>query len=71
VFPQYQAMTREAGRDLSAVPISAWHAKLEPDSIKRLEDMGVARIVTTLPPAGAEKVLPILDRCAEMIAKTQ
>jgi probable F420-dependent oxidoreductase len=71
ILPQYQAMAKEAGRDLSAVPISAWHAQPEQGSIRRLEEMGVARIVTTLPPAGAEKVLPILDRCAGMIAKTQ
>jgi probable F420-dependent oxidoreductase len=71
ILLQYQAMAREAGRDLSTVPISAWHAKLEPDAIKRLQDLGVVRIVTTLPPAGAEKVLPILDRCAEMMATSR
>src|SRR5436305_4894730 len=70
ILPQYEAMAKEAGRELSAVPITAWNAKLEPDALKRFEDMGVARIVTTLPPAGAEKILPILDRCAEMMAKT-
>jgi len=68
ILPQYQAMAREAGRDVSAVPITAWHGKFEPDAIKRFRDMGVVRIVTTLPPAGPEKILPILDRCGEMIA---
>jgi probable F420-dependent oxidoreductase len=67
LMPQYQAMLKEAGRAAADVPITAWNAKLEPDSIKRLRDLGVVRIVTTLPPAGADKVLPILDRCAEMI----
>jgi len=67
LMPQFQAMLKEAGRDAAAVPISAWNAKLEADSIKRFQDIGVARIVTTLPPAGPEKVLPILDRCAELM----
>jgi len=69
ILPEFQAMAKAAGRDLSAVPITAWHGKLEADAVRRFEDMGVERFVTTLPPAAADKVLPILDRCAEMIAK--
>jgi probable F420-dependent oxidoreductase len=71
ILPQYEAMAKEAGRDVSAVPITAWHGKFEPDAVQRFRDMGVVRVVTTLPPAGAEKILPILDRCAEMIAKSR
>ena len=71
ILPQYEAMAKEAGRELSAVPITAWNARLEPDAIKRFQDLGVARIVTTLPPTGAEKILPILDRCAEMMGKAK
>ncbi|MGH6887595.1 MAG: LLM class F420-dependent oxidoreductase [Rhizomicrobium sp.] len=67
ILPQFQAMLKESGRKPSAVPISAWNAKLEAGSIRRFRDLGVERIVTTLPPAGREKVLPILDRCAETI----
>ena len=68
ILPDYRAMAKEAGRDLSSVPITAWHGKFEPDAIRRFQELGVARVVTTLPPTGAEKVLPILDRCAELIA---
>jgi probable F420-dependent oxidoreductase len=71
IQPQYQTMAKEAGRDPSTVPISAWNAKLEADAIKRLQDLGVVRVVTTLPPAGAEKILPILDRCAAMMEKAR
>jgi hypothetical protein len=31
--------------------------------------MGVARVVTTLPPEPAEKTLPVLDCWAELIRK--
>ena len=70
ILPEYGVMAKEAGRDPSSVPITAWHGKFEPDAIRRYQDLGVVRVVTTLPPAGAEKILPILDRCAETIAKT-
>jgi hypothetical protein len=33
--------------------------------------MGVARLVTTLPPEPADKTLPVLDRRAELIRKVQ
>ena len=67
ILPQYHAMLKEAGRDAADVPITAWNARLEADSIKRFAELGVPRVVTTLPPANADKVLPILDRWAEMI----
>lgn len=67
VLPQFRSMLDEAGRDPATVPISAWYPKLELEPIRRFRDLGVERIVTTLPPAGREKVLPILDRCAELI----
>jgi alkanesulfonate monooxygenase SsuD/methylene tetrahydromethanopterin reductase-like flavin-dependent oxidoreductase (luciferase family) len=71
ILPQFQAMLKEGGRDPATVPVSAWNAKLEADSIKRFGELGVERVVTTLPPAGAEKILPILDRCAELIRQVK
>lgn len=67
LMPQFRAMVQESGRKPSEVPISAWNATLDTDSIRRFRDLGVERIVTTLPPARPETVLPILDRCAEMV----
>ncbi|HTT84350.1 MAG TPA: LLM class F420-dependent oxidoreductase [Rhizomicrobium sp.] len=65
LVPKYQAMAKEAGRDIADVPISAWHPRSDAEAIKRFRDLGVVRIVTTLPPAGRDKILPILDRYAE------
>jgi hypothetical protein len=65
LIPKYQEMAKEAGRDVVEVPISAWHAKFDVDTAKSLQDLGVVRMITTLPPAGRDKILPILDRCAE------
>ncbi len=71
ILPQFRAMLEEMGRDPATVPISAWNAKLESDSIKRFGELGVERVVTTLPPAGPEKILPILDRCAEVMRQVK
>ncbi|HEY6577688.1 MAG TPA: LLM class F420-dependent oxidoreductase [Rhizomicrobium sp.] len=67
VMPQFDSMVKEAGRDPASVSISAWNARLDADSIKRFQDLGVVRLVMTLPPANAEKIVPILDRCAELM----
>jgi len=37
--------------------------------LKRYRDMGVTRVVTTLPPEPAAKTLPVLDRWAELIRR--
>ena len=39
----------------------------DPDLIKRYRDAGVARLVFNLPPAQADEVLPLLDRCARLM----
>jgi probable F420-dependent oxidoreductase len=65
LLPKYEAMAKEAGRAVADVPISAWQPRFDAETAKRFRDLGVARLVTTLPPAGRDKILPILDRCAE------
>jgi probable F420-dependent oxidoreductase len=67
LMPKYQEMAKGAGRDPADVPISAWNARFDVDTAKRLQDLGVVRMITTLPPAGSDQILPILDRCAEAI----
>jgi len=39
------------------------------DLLKRYRDMGVTRVVTTLPPEPADMTLPVLDRWAELIRR--
>ena len=40
-----------------------------PEFAKRYRDKGINRVVAFLPPANDDKVLPILDRWAELIRK--
>ena len=52
----------EAGRDPEAFEITAYSAKV--DSLEVLEKAGVDRAVFTLPPLGADAVIPRLDKLA-------
>jgi hypothetical protein len=52
-----------------AVPIKLFGGTEDADLLKRYRDMGVERVVTTLPPEPAEKSLPVLDRWAELIRR--
>ncbi|MBI3929829.1 MAG: LLM class F420-dependent oxidoreductase [Armatimonadetes bacterium] len=58
---------RAAGRDPEELTVSVIMAPAAPDTLKRLEELGAARVVLQLPSAGSDTVLPLLDRYAEMI----
>jgi len=51
------------------VPVTLFGGTEDADLLKRYHDMGVARVVTTLPPEPADKTLPVLDRWAELIRR--
>ena len=68
-LPKFKQMVREAGRDPAALPITLFGGTEDLDLLKRYRDMGVARVVTTLPPEPADKTLPVLDRWAELIRR--
>jgi probable F420-dependent oxidoreductase len=66
-LPKFKQMVAEAGRDPAGLPITLFGGTGDADLLKRYCDMGVERIVTTLPPEPADKTLPVLDRWAELI----
>ena len=66
-LPKFKQMAAEAGRDLAALPITLFGGTEDADLLKRCGDMGVTRVVTTLPPEPADKTLPVLDRWAKLI----
>jgi len=63
----FKKMALEAGRDLATIPITSFGVAEDPELIKRYQDAGVARLVFNLPPAQADEVLPVLDRCARLM----
>jgi probable F420-dependent oxidoreductase len=57
----FHDMAREAGRDPKDLPVSMFGAPKDIDTLKRWRDLGVARVVVTLPSEKEDKILPLLD----------
>ena len=66
--PKFRAMLTEAGRDPATFPISLFAAADDADTLKRYRDLGIVRVVISLPAASTEKILPMLDKCAAAMA---
>src|SRR5580658_6004672 len=66
--PKFREMLKEAGRDPATFPISLFGSTEDPDILKRYRDLGIVRIVISLPAAKQDVVLPILDKWAKLIA---
>ncbi|HTI83906.1 MAG TPA: LLM class F420-dependent oxidoreductase [Acetobacteraceae bacterium] len=66
-LPQFHQMVKEAGRDVASLPVTMFRVVEELDKLRHYRDIGIARVVITLPSAGTEEVMPILDRWAEKI----
>jgi probable F420-dependent oxidoreductase len=64
VLPKFREMAREAGRDIE---ITSFALGEDLDRVKRLDEMGVARVVPMFPPEKADKVLPIVDRWTKIM----
>ena len=68
-LPQFQQMAKEAGRDPATLPVTMFRVVEELDRLRHYRDIGIARVVITLPSAGADQVVPILDRWAEKVQR--
>jgi alkanesulfonate monooxygenase SsuD/methylene tetrahydromethanopterin reductase-like flavin-dependent oxidoreductase (luciferase family) len=68
-FPVYKKMLAEAGRSLAEAPITMFGAAENYDQLIAYRELGVARVVAGLPPENSDKILPVLDRWAELIRK--
>jgi alkanesulfonate monooxygenase SsuD/methylene tetrahydromethanopterin reductase-like flavin-dependent oxidoreductase (luciferase family) len=67
VLPKFREMTREAGRDPASIEITMFGLGEDLDRVKRLAEMGVARVVPMFPPEKTDTVLPIVDRWAKIM----
>jgi probable F420-dependent oxidoreductase len=66
-MPRWRQMAEEAGRDPKTLSVHLGGAPEDIEALKRYRDLGVTGVNVRLPPAGADQVLPILDRWAELI----
>ena len=67
VLPKFCDMARDAGRDPASIEITSFALGEDPDRVKRLAEMGVARVVPMFPPDKADTVLPIVDRWTKIM----
>jgi probable F420-dependent oxidoreductase len=66
-LPLFHAMAREAGRDPASLPVTLFRVAEHPDRLRQYRDLGVARVVISLPAAKSDEILPILDRWAPLM----
>src|ERR1700727_3037349 len=57
-LPQFRQMAAEAGRDPASLPVTMFRVVEEVDRLRHYRDIGIARVVITLPSAKADEVLP-------------
>jgi len=67
--PKFRDMLREAGRDPATFPVSLFGSTEDADVLKRFRDLGIVRVVISLPAAKDDVVLPILDRWSKLISQ--
>jgi len=67
ILPRFREMAREAGRDPAGIEITSFGLGEDPDRVKRLAEIGVARVVPMFPPEKADTVLPIVDRWTKIM----
>ena len=68
-LPQFRKMAEEAGRDPASLPLTMFRIVESLDRLRHYRDIGIARVVITIPSEPSPKVLPLLDRWADLIRK--
>jgi probable F420-dependent oxidoreductase len=66
VLDKFRAMAREAGRDPASLSISTFRVRDDLERLKRYRELGIDRVVFSLPAENDDKIMPILDRWAEL-----
>ena len=66
VIDKFRKMATEAGRDPASLPISIFRVPDKIDRLRFCQELGIDRVVFSLPAEKEDKILPILDRWAEL-----
>jgi len=67
-LPDLRKAMDEVGRDFDDLEIVPFGSEASAEKLDYFESIGITEVVFRVPPAGADQVLPILDRQAEVIA---
>ena len=66
VLDKFRAMAKEAGRDPASLSISTFRVRDDLERLKRYRELGIDRVVFSLPAEKEDKIMPILDHWAEL-----
>ena len=66
-LPAFHQLAREAGRDPATLPVTLFRVGEDLERLKQYRDLGIARVVISLPAAKRDAILPILDRWAPLM----
>jgi alkanesulfonate monooxygenase SsuD/methylene tetrahydromethanopterin reductase-like flavin-dependent oxidoreductase (luciferase family) len=70
-LPRFHQMAAEAGRAPESIPVTLFGTSEDPERLRRYRDLGIARVVVSLPSARAEEILPVLDRWAAQMERVR
>jgi probable F420-dependent oxidoreductase len=70
-LPRFRQMAAEAGRDPASVPVTVWGLAEDAGRLQHCREIRVARAVVSLPSAGRDEILPILDRWARLMERVR
>jgi alkanesulfonate monooxygenase SsuD/methylene tetrahydromethanopterin reductase-like flavin-dependent oxidoreductase (luciferase family) len=70
-MPRWRQMAEAAGRDPRTLSVTLGGAPEDLAVLQRNRDLGVDRMTVRLPAAGADTILPILDRWAKLIPQVK
>jgi hypothetical protein len=65
--PPGRGLASHLDRDPASIEITSFGLAEDLDRLKRLMDLGVARVVPMFPPERSDKVLPVIDRWAKLM----
>jgi probable F420-dependent oxidoreductase len=66
VLDKFRAMAKEAGRDPASLSVSTFRVPDDLERLKRYRELGIDRVVFSLPAEKDDKIMPILDRWVEL-----
>ena len=66
VIDKFRVMAKEAGRDPATLPITIFRVPDKIDGLRFCQEIGVDRVTFTLPAEKEDKLMPIIDRWAEL-----
>ena len=67
LLPPFRDMLKAAGRAEADVPVTLFGIGFKGEELKRARDAGVDRAVIVVPPEAKDKVLPLLDKGADVM----